>query len=49
MSTSIFLPLLGVLLYLIVRGNGMRKLADLKESGALSAEEFDRAKAKLLA
>ena len=30
-------------------GEGLRKLADLKESGALSAEEFDRAKAKLLA
>lgn len=77
----IFLPFLGVLLYLIVRGNGMRdrtikeqtdakrhfdeyvreqagasssaddlhKLNDLKEKGALSPEEFDRAKAKLLA
>ena len=77
----VFLPFLGVLLYLIVRGNGMRdrtikaqadtkkeldgyvreqaqagspaeelhKLNDLKEKGALSAEEFDRAKAKLLA
>jgi ABC-type transport system involved in multi-copper enzyme maturation permease subunit len=76
----IFLPFLGVLLYLIVRGNGMRdrtikeqtdakrhfdeyvreqagasssaddlhKLNDLKEKGALSPEEFDRAKAKLL-
>jgi hypothetical protein len=77
----VFLPFFGVLLYLIVRGNGMRdrtikeqadakqhfdsyvreqahagspadelhKLAGLKEKGALSSEEFDRAKAKLLA
>lgn len=77
----VFLPFLGVLLYLIVRGNGMRdrtikaqvdakkefdsyvreqaqvgspadelhKLAELKDKGALSAEEFDRAKSKLLA
>jgi hypothetical protein len=77
----VFLPFLGVLLYLIVRGDGMRdrtikaqadakkhfdeyvreqaggaspaeelhKLAELKEKGALSAEEFDRAKSKLLA
>ena len=77
----VFLPFLGVLLYLIVRGSGMRdrtikaqvdakkefdsyvreqaqsgspadelhKLAELKEKGAISAEEFDRAKAKLLA
>jgi hypothetical protein len=77
----IFLPFLGVLLYLIVRGNGMRdrtikaqadtkkeldsyvreqaqaaspaeelhKLNDLKEKGALSSEEFEQAKAKLLA
>jgi hypothetical protein len=76
----VFLPFLGVLIYLIVRGNGMRdrtikaqadakkhfdsyvreqahadspadelhKLAELKDKGALSAEEFDRAKAKLL-
>ncbi len=27
----------------------LRKLADLKDKGALSAEEFDRAKARLLA
>jgi hypothetical protein len=27
----------------------LHKLADLKEKGALSSEEFDRAKAKLLA
>ncbi len=77
----VFLPFFGVLLYLIVRGNGMRdrtikaqvdakkefdsyvqeqaqaaspadelhKLNELKASGALSAEEFDRAKSKLLA
>jgi len=77
----VFLPFLGVLLYLIVRGNGMRdrtikaqvdakkefdsyvreqaqtgspadelhRLAELKDKGALSAEEFDRAKSKLLA
>ncbi len=77
----VFLPFLGVLLYLIVRGDGMRdrtikaqvdakkefdsyvreqaqagspadelhKLAELKDKGALSAEEFDRAKSKLLA
>ncbi len=76
----VFLPFLGVLLYLIVRGDGMRdrtikaqvdakkefdsyvreqahagspadelhKLAELKDKGSLSAEEFDRAKAKLL-
>ena len=76
----VFLPFLGVLLYLIVRGEGMRdrtikaqadskkefdsyvreqaqagspadelhKLAELKDKGALSAEEFDQAKAKLL-
>jgi energy-coupling factor transporter transmembrane protein EcfT len=76
----VFLPFLGVLLYLIVRGNGMRdraikeqadakqeldsyvreqaqaaspadelhKLAELKDKGALSSEEFERAKAKLL-
>ncbi|MGN6556598.1 MAG: SHOCT domain-containing protein [Solirubrobacterales bacterium] len=76
----VFLPFLGVLLYLIVRGDGMRersikeqqdakgqldayireqaqsspadelhKLNELKEKGALSSEEFERAKAKLLA
>jgi cytochrome c biogenesis protein CcdA len=76
----VFLPFLGVLLYLIVRGDGMRdrtikaqaeakqhfdsyvreqahttpadelhKLNELKEKGALSAEEFDQAKSKLLA
>jgi uncharacterized protein (DUF58 family) len=76
----VFLPFLGVLLYLIVRGDGMRdrtikaqaeakqhfdsyvreqahttpadelhKLNELKEKGAISAEEFERAKSKLLA
>lgn len=77
----VFLPFLGALLYLIVRGNGMRdrtikeqadskkefdnyvreqaqaagpadelhKLNELKEKGALSPEEFEQAKAKLLA
>jgi Phospholipase_D-nuclease N-terminal/Short C-terminal domain len=77
----IFLPFLGVLLYLIVRGDGMRdrtikeqadakkhfdeyvreqagtgssaeelhKLSELKAKGDLSSEEFERAKAKLLA
>lgn len=77
----VFLPFLGVLLYLIVRGDGMRertikeqtdakkhfdeyvreqagasssadelhKLNELKEKGALSPEEFERAKTKLLA
>jgi hypothetical protein len=77
----VFLPFLGVLLYLIVRGDGMRdrtvkeqadakkhfdeyvreqagggssaeelhKLSELKAKGDLSSEEFERAKAKLLA
>jgi hypothetical protein len=76
----VFIPFLTGLVYLIVRGGGMRdraikaqtdakkhfdeyvrtqaraspadelhKLNDLKEKGALSAEEFDRAKQKLLA
>jgi len=75
----IFIPFLTGLIYLIVRGSGMRdrtiqaqadakkhfdeyvreqahtspadelhKLNELKEKGALSAEEFDKAKAKLL-
>lgn len=76
----VFIPWFGVLVYLIVRGHGMRdrrikeqadakahfdeyvreqahaspadelhKLAELKDKGALSAEEFDKAKEKLLA
>ncbi len=77
----IFVPFIGVIVYLIVRGNGMRdrtikeqadskkqfdgyvreqaqsaspaeelaKLAELKDKGVLSAEEFESAKAKLLA
>jgi hypothetical protein len=76
----VFIPFLTGLIYLIVRGSGMRereikaqtdakkhfdeyvqtqahhspadelhKLNDLKEKGALSAAEFDAAKAKLLA
>lgn len=75
----VFIPFVTALIYLIVRGSGMRdrtikaqadakkhfdeyvqkqahstpadelhKLNDLKEKGALSAEEFDKAKAKLL-
>lgn len=77
----IIVPWFGALIYLIVRGNGMRdrtikaqadakqhldsyvrdqaqasspadelhKLNDLKEKGALSAEEYEQAKAKILA
>jgi hypothetical protein len=76
----VFIPFLTMLVYLIVRGHGMRdrtikaqaeakqhmdsyvqqvahttpadelhKLAELKDKGALTPEEFDRAKAKLLA
>ena len=76
----IFLPFLGVLIYLIARGDGMRertikeqadarrhmdayiretagsspadelhKLSDLRDKGAISDAEFERAKAKLLA
>ena len=76
-----FVPFLGMLIYLIARGEGMReravkeqadmqrhmdeyvretaggassadelaKLSELKDKGAISQEEFDRAKAKLLA
>ena len=76
-----FVPFLGMLVYLIARGEGMRertvreqadmrrhmddyiretagggssvdelaKLSDLKDKGAISDEEFERAKAKLLA
>jgi hypothetical protein len=76
-----FVPFLGMLIYLIARGEGMReravreqadmqrhmdeyvreaagsaspvdelaKLNDLKEKGAISDAEFERAKAKLLA
>jgi len=77
----LFLPLLGVLVYLIVRGGSMHeravrqaqqedqaarayirqaagpessadqlaKLADLREKGVITQEEFDREKAKILA
>lgn len=76
----VFIPFLTALVYLIVRGGGMRdrtikaqadakkhfdeyvrqqahvspadelhKLNELKEKGALSSEEFDKAKEKLLA
>lgn len=75
----VFLPFLGVLIYLIARGEGMReraakeqaevkrqmdtyirdaastssvdelhKLSELKDKGAISDAEFERAKAKLL-
>ena len=76
-----FVPFLGMLVYLIARGEGMReravkeqadmqrhmdqyvretagsgssvdelaKLSDLKDKGAISQQEFDQAKAKLLA
>ncbi len=75
----VFIPFLTALIYLIVRGSGMRdrtikaqadakkhfdeyvqqqahttpadelhKLNDLKEKGAISQEEFDKAKTKLL-
>src|SRR3954447_10443322 len=76
-----FVPFLGMLIYLIARGEGMReravkeqadmrrhmdtyvretagsgssvdelaKLSDLKDKGAITQEEFDQAKAKLLA
>ena len=77
----IFIPFLTALLYLIVRGNGMRdrtiaeqkelqkmtdsyirdvsgsssaadelaKLADLREKGSISAEEYEALKAKIIA
>ena len=79
----LFIPLIGVLVYLIVRGSSMHeraahqvqqqdaearryiqqaaaeapastadqltKLADLRERGVISAEEFEREKAKVLA
>jgi len=77
----LFLPLLGVLVYLIVRGGSMHeravrqaqqqdqaarayirqaagpestadqlaKLADLRQKGVITQEEFDREKAKILA
>jgi len=76
----LFIPLIGVLVYLIVRGGKMQeravqqaqqddkqfrsyvqdaagtstadqlsKLADLRDRGVITAEEFDREKAKILA
>lgn len=77
---TVFLPYLGVFIYLITRGGGMRerdardkagwervtrtnmqtvagglstsdelaKLADLRDRGALTPEEFDKQKARLL-
>jgi membrane protein implicated in regulation of membrane protease activity len=77
----LFIPLIGVLVYLIARGSGMQdrtqqqarredeqvrsyiketagsqspadqlaKLADLRDRGVISAEEFEREKAKILA
>ena len=76
----LFIPLIGVLVYLIVRGSSMHersarqasaddqafrsyvqdaagtspadqltKLAELRDRGAITAEEFDREKAKILA
>ena len=78
----LFIPLIGVLVYLIVRGGSMHerqarqaqqqdaefrsyiqqaagspagtadqltKLADLRDRGVISAEEFEREKAKILA
>jgi hypothetical protein len=77
----LFIPLIGVLVYLIVRGSSMHeravaqaqqqekefrsyvqetagsqssadqlaKLADLRDKGAITPEEFERAKAKILA
>jgi len=77
----LFIPLIGVLVYLIVRGGSMHeravqqaqrqdeqfrgyvqeaaapqssadqlaKLADLRDRGVITAEEFDREKAKILA
>jgi membrane protein implicated in regulation of membrane protease activity len=76
----LFIPLIGVLVYLIARGSGMQertqqqarsedqefrsyiketagsqstadqlaKLADLRDRGVISAEEFEREKAKIL-
>jgi len=62
----LFIPLIGVLVYLIARGGKMQeraqqdarqqekadqlaKLADLRDKGVISAEEFEREKAKVLA
>jgi hypothetical protein len=60
----LFIPLIGVLVYLIVRGSSMHvqqaagdpstadqlaKLADLRDRGVITAQEFESQKAKILA
>src|SRR5215218_9456384 len=46
----IFVPFLAALIYLIVRGEGMRgrQLAKLHDEKKLSDEEYERAKAKIV-